>query len=301
MTMGLRIGAVTRLASRGFATRAELAPIRMFDLAAGDPAVLFSPSCWRITMAAAHKGIPLERIPWRMTEKSLLPKPNMGTVPVIVDANNNGHVEYDSLRIASYLERQYPHLPSLFGNKPAPAGTFEPNDASERSAQFVAAWAERVLVPQLGMMLVSDVYQRVGEAEQNYFRTTRERWYKGKTLEEVQADRDTRVIGFRQLLSPARAMIKGDLLDRKPQLWLGSPSGPTFSDYILFGLFQWARCISVSFTSLFLSNLFTDDISPLQPGFAQTMLEDGDPLKAWFERMLDLHGGLGRNAHVWKE
>jgi hypothetical protein len=42
-------------------------------------------------------------------------------------------------------------------------------------------------------------------------------------------------------------------------------------DYVLFSLFQWGRIVS---------------------GFA--LLEQKDPLFAWRERMLDLHGGLAR-------
>lgn len=53
------------------------------------------------------------------------------------------------------------------------------------------------------------------------------------------------------------------------------------ADYVVFGLLQWPRCIS--------------------PGFAEEMLKEDDPIKAWFERMLDLHGGLGRNAACWRE
>ncbi|KAI9021976.1 putative beta etherase [Hyaloraphidium curvatum] len=250
----------------------------MFDLAAADPSVRFSPYCWRITMACAHKGIPLERVPWRIfSDKPVLPSPNSGTVPVIVDPNNGGAVEHDSLRIASYLERTYPDLPSLFGNAPGAP----PNESAERLTHFVAAWAERVLVPPMGQFLVADIWSRIDPSEQEYFRRTREKWYKGRTLEEVQSERDSKLASFRQLLSPARAVLKGDLGDRRPQPWLGSPSGPTFADFVVFGLFQWARCIS--------------------PGFAATILKEDDPLAAWFERMLDLYGGLGRNAPVWKE
>jgi glutathione S-transferase len=54
---------------------------------------------------------------------------------------------------------------------------------------------------------------------------------------------------------------------------------PAFADYILFGAFQWARTVS-----------------------PQRLLEPDDPVYAWRERMLDLYGGLARNAKgyaVW--
>ena len=58
-----------------------------------------------------------------------------------------------------------------------------------------------------------------------------------------------------------------------------SGRAPGFADYILFGPFQWARAVS-----------------------PQRLLEPDDPVFAWRERMLDLHGGLARNARgypVW--
>jgi glutathione S-transferase len=48
---------------------------------------------------------------------------------------------------------------------------------------------------------------------------------------------------------------------------------PDYADYIVFGGFMWARCVS-----------------PL------TLLEPADPVYAWRERMLDLHGAMGRSA-----
>ena len=39
--------------------------IRFFDLAGADPDIRFSPNCWRIRMALAHKGLDAETVPWR--------------------------------------------------------------------------------------------------------------------------------------------------------------------------------------------------------------------------------------------
>ena len=43
--------------------------IRMYDLAGADPARRFSPYCWRIRMALAHKNLSVETIPWRYCDK----------------------------------------------------------------------------------------------------------------------------------------------------------------------------------------------------------------------------------------
>jgi glutathione S-transferase len=85
----------------------------------------------------------------------------------------------------------------------------------------------------------------------------------GKTLEELAANRDKDVIGFRRLLDPARASLRS-----QPFI---SGAQPAYPDYILFSLFQWVRIVS---------------------DFA--LLEPDDALAAWRERMLDLHGGLAR-------
>src|SRR5258706_287114 len=55
--------------------------------------------------------------------------------------------------------------------------------------------------------------------------------------------------------------------------------GPGFADYVLFGAFQWARCVS-----------------PIR------LLEPDDPVYSWRERLLDLWEGYGREAKgfpVW--
>ena len=38
-------------------------------------------------MALAHKGLAVETVPWRFTEKDKLPQPNAGRVPVIADGS----------------------------------------------------------------------------------------------------------------------------------------------------------------------------------------------------------------------
>jgi len=47
-------------------------------------------------MALAHKGLAVETVPWRFTEKDKLPKPNDGRVPVIVD--DGGCARFDGDR-----------------------------------------------------------------------------------------------------------------------------------------------------------------------------------------------------------
>jgi hypothetical protein len=44
----------------------------LYDLAGADPARRFSPYCWRVRLAIEHKGLSVETIPWRFTDKDVI-------------------------------------------------------------------------------------------------------------------------------------------------------------------------------------------------------------------------------------
>ena len=90
--------------------------LRLYDLAGADPNRRFSPYCWRIRLALAHKRLPVETIPWRFTEKAEIAPSGSKTVPVLVDGDR---WIADSWTIANYLEDTYPDSPSLFGGAAA--------------------------------------------------------------------------------------------------------------------------------------------------------------------------------------
>jgi glutathione S-transferase len=195
--------------------------ITMYDLAGAEPERRFSPFCWRTRMALAHKGLAVETIPWRFTEKARLPTPNAGRVPVIVD---DGRVIHDSTTIADYLEEHYPATPPLFG------------DATARAlVRFVQNWTETVLQPGLIRLVLLDIYRHIGPEDQAYFRQDREARF-GMTLEEVVRDREARLPAFRASLDPLRRTV-----ERQDFV---SGNAPAYADYVVFGAFQWARAIS---------------------------------------------------------
>src|SRR2546423_7562293 len=107
--------------------------IILYDLAGAEADRRFSPFCWRARMALAHKGLAVDTVPCRFTEKDKLPQPNAGRVPVIVD---DGRVVHDSTAIADYLEERYADRPSLFGGVTGRA-----------LARFIQNWTETVLQP----------------------------------------------------------------------------------------------------------------------------------------------------------
>ena len=195
--------------------------ITLYDLAGAEPNRRFSPFCWRVRMALAHKGLAVETVPWGFTEKDRLPEPNAGRVPVIVDG---GTVVHDSTAIADYLEEHYADRPSLFGG-----------ETGRALARFVQNWSETILQPGIIPLVVLDIHRHSRPQDQDYFRRSREERF-GKTLEGVVRDREARLPAFRSSLDPLRRTV-----ERQNFL---SGEAPAYADYIVFGAFQWARAIS---------------------------------------------------------
>jgi glutathione S-transferase len=196
-------------------------PITMYDLAGAEAVRRFSPFCWRARMALAHKGLAVETVPWRFTEKDTLPQPNEGRVPVIVD---DGKVVHDSTAIAEYLDERYADRPSLFGGPDSRALT-----------RFVQNWTEAVLQVGLIRLVVLDIWNHTAPQDQDYFRRSREERF-GTTLEAFVRDREARLPAFRAGLDPLRRTV-----ERQNFV---SGDAPAYADYIVFGAFQWARAIS---------------------------------------------------------
>ena len=195
--------------------------ITLYDLAGDETDRRFSPFCWRTKMALAHKGLPVEAVPWRFTEKHRLPSPNQGRVPVICDGER---VVHDSSAIADYLDETYPDQPSLFGG-----------EAARSLARFIQNWSETILHIGLIRLVLVDIHRHLGPADQAYFRQDREKRF-GTTLEDFVGDRTARLPAFRASLDPLRRTVER-------QEFISGKSA-AYPDYIVFGAFQWARAIS---------------------------------------------------------
>jgi glutathione S-transferase len=172
-------------------------------------------------MALAHKGLDVETVPWRFTEKHKLPQPNAGRVPVIVDG---GQVVHDSTAIADFLETRYPDDATLFGGESGRALT-----------SFVQNWTETVLQPALVGLVVLDIWRHAAPQDQAYFRQSREERFH-TSLENVVKDREQRLPAFRDSLAPLRRTLE------RQKFLCGE--APAYADYVVFGAFQWARAIS---------------------------------------------------------
>jgi glutathione S-transferase len=195
--------------------------IMMYDLCGAEAERRFSPFCWRARMVLAHKGLEVETIPWRFTEKDKLPKPNAGRVPVIVDGER---VVHDSTAIAEYLDERYADRPALFGG-----------EIGRGLTRFVQNWTETVLQTGLIRLVLLDIHSHLGPEDQEYFRRDRQKRF-GATLEEVVREREARLPAFRASLDPLRRTV-----ERQDFV---SGTAPAYADYIVFGAFQWARAIS---------------------------------------------------------
>jgi glutathione S-transferase len=194
--------------------------IVLYDLAGADPDVRFSPYCWRTRFALAHKGLPVETVPWRFTDRDAIAFSGQGKVPVIQDG---GTVVFDSWTIAEYLEDQIP-TPTLFGSATGRA-----------HALFLNAWADSVLVGGIARFIVRDLVDIIDPKDRDYFRSSREARF-GESLEAVQAGREGRLAAFRELLLPIRLVLRR-------QQWLGG-AAPSYADHITAGTLMWPRCAS---------------------------------------------------------
>jgi glutathione S-transferase len=229
--------------------------LKLWDLAAAEDDRRFSPYCWRIRMALAHKGLEAQTIAWRFTDTEQIAFSGQGLVPVLVDGET---VVHDSWAIAEYLDGKYPEK-RLFDGPQA------------RSLAFVfKTWVETTIHGPIFRAMVLDLFNALHEKDKPYFRESREKRF-GMTLEQFGAEPKKALSDLRTVLLPVRKQLV-----QQPFV---SGKAPGFADYILFGPFQWARAMS-----------------PVR------LLEPDDPVYAWRERMLDLHGGLARKAKgypVW--
>jgi glutathione S-transferase len=135
-------------------------------------------------------------------------------------------------------------------------------EAGEAHARFIERWSQTMLHPALSHIAILDIVKALDPEDAAYFRASREKRF-GRSLEDVAADAEAKTAELRRNLEPLRSMLAY-------QPFIGG-EGPLFADYIVLGAFQWVRAVS-----------------------GQVPLDDADPLHAWLDRCLDLHGGLAR-------
>jgi glutathione S-transferase len=135
-------------------------------------------------------------------------------------------------------------------------------------ALWIHHWTERVLHPLIVPLILEDVLQAVHPMDVEYFVRSREEAY-GRPIREICDRSPDAYARFAAELSFVRRVFKGS------EFIAGE--APAYADYILFGAFQWARCCSP----------------------VRLHERAGEAIEAWFERMLALFDGLGRNATLF--
>ena len=128
--------------------------------------------------------------------------------------------------------------------------------------RFFQYWVQTTVHAGIARLILLDVHDSLQASDQAYFRATREKQFH-KTLEEIQAGREQQVEAFRKSLQPLRMAVGS-------HGFVGGDN-PCYADYLAFGGFQWARVSS-----------------------AFPLLAEDDLVHGWFERCLDLYGGMAR-------
>ena len=206
----------------------------------------YSPYCWRVRMALAHKGMEAHFEPVKMTEKDKIAFSQQKLVPIMIDY---GEVVTDSWDIAKYLEDNYYPERSL---------------GLSGGTRFVNTWVDTQLQPALVRVLIGDLYGHVHPDDSEYFRLSREKRF-GISIEEMHARREEYVIALTKVLAPLRETLR-----TRPFV---SGKAPTYADYIVFGAFQWARCVS-----------------------PYKLVDEEDPINLWRRRMVVLYGSLANSV-----
>jgi len=74
--------------------------LTLYELAGADPAVRFSPHCWTVVMALAHKGLEAARVPLRFSDIHKVAFSGQALLPVLTHGTE---IIGDSWRIALHL------------------------------------------------------------------------------------------------------------------------------------------------------------------------------------------------------
>ena len=209
-----------------------------------------SPFVWRIRYALAHKGIPFDSVCVGFTEIPTLFGGRFKTVPIL---EHGSTVLSESWDIAEYLDRTFPDHPPLFTS----AGELA-------TVRLTDAWFFNEVVRKLFRVYVKDVHDAARPQDRPYFRESREKNMKGKTLESFTADRAAHLPAVRASLAPLRAHLR-----EFP--FLGG-TAPNFADYLALGALYWVASVSTL-----------------------PLLERDDALRDWLDRGFGLYGGIARD------
>ena len=228
------------------------AKLRLYELALANGRSA-SPFVWRVRYALAHKGIPFETVYLGFTEIPRMFGGKFKTVPILEHGET---VLAESWDIAEYLDRAFPGQPLLFKTP-----------AELALVRFIDVWFMNEVMRKMFRVYVKDVHDAARPEDQLYFRESREKNMKGKTLETFTADRASYLPAIRTSLAPLRTHLQ-------KSAFLGG-SAPNFADYIALGGFYWAASTGTL-----------------------PLLERDDSLRDWLARGFDLYDGIAHDPGI---
>ena len=192
----------------------------LYDLVANRPEQRFSPYCFRVKLALAHKQLPWRSELVRFTDKDKLAFSGQPLVPVLIDLD--GTVVSDSFRILQHLESRYPEQPLLV--------------EADHSLPFLRAWVDRSLTVAAFKLLAPKIHALLQGEDADYFRSSREQRL-GQSLEAVANDAPRYAKILHTTLEPLRLLLgqqdcvsgeqpgAGDVLVLATLLWFEGVTG----------------------------------------------------------------------------
>jgi glutathione S-transferase len=188
----------------------------LYDLVASATKDRFSPFCFRVKLALAHKDLSFRCELVSFTDKDKIAFSGQKLVPVLVEPDAT--VVCDSFKILQHLEQHYPQAPLL-----------TPGDAS---LGFLRAWVDRSLLAATFKLLAPKIHGLLQGEDQAYFQSTREQRM-GITLDALARDEGKYRSILNTTLEPLRA-----LLSTQPCV-AGASVGA--GDVLILGNFLWAE------------------------------------------------------------
>ncbi len=152
------------------------------------------------------------------------------------------------------------YLDEAYSDRP----TLLAGDTGTALTCFIINWSQSQLHPVIGALAMKDIHDILGDVDKTYFREDRESKL-NMTLEELHSKREEKIETFKNALMPLNLMLK-----RQP--YIGGET-PLFADYVVFGALQWLRMTCTL---------------PVLSGESE--------VPQWFNKLLNMYGGMGRSA-----
>jgi len=209
---------------------APVEQLKLWELAADNANLSFSPFVWRVRLALAHKGLSYEYKAWRFNDNELI-KP-CKTVPTLDCGDKRLN---ESLDICKFLEEQYPDTPKLFNTS---------CEAGNVGVHFINNWCDKALLPAAFSLVIMPIYNSLTPEDQKYFRKSREPKF-GATLEQVAGD-EAQQAKQREAVQKCLEPLRQTLQTSK---WLGGNS-INYADISVGGTFMLFHAFGVELLSI---------------------------------------------------